>query len=76
MKDLNEVELKIKFNNYMEQIKVPENLGGIIMEDFEKMKNEENQNGVENQGVKDDVKQQNENISSNVKIWQEKAKQR
>ena len=67
MKDLNEVELKIKFNNYMEQIKVPENLGGIIMEDFEKMKNEENQNGVENQGVKDDVKQQNENISSNVK---------
>ena len=43
MKNLNEEDLKIKFNNYMEQIKVPENLGGIIMEDFEKMKNEENQ---------------------------------
>lgn len=33
--------IKNKINNYMEQIKVPENLGGIIMEDFEKIKNEE-----------------------------------
>ena len=39
-----EEEIKIKINNYMEQIKVPKNLGGIVMEDFEKIKKEESQN--------------------------------
>lgn len=67
MKNLDEENLKNKFNNYMEQIKVPENLGGIIMEDFEKIKNEENQNSVENQEVKNDVKQENASTSNNVK---------
>lgn len=44
MKDMFEEEIKIKINNYMEQIKVPKNLGGIVMEDFEKIKKEESQN--------------------------------
>lgn len=33
--------IKNKINNYMEQIEVPKNLGGIIMEDYGKIKNEE-----------------------------------
>lgn len=33
--------IKDEVNKYMEQIKVPKNIGGIIMEDFEKIKNEE-----------------------------------
>lgn len=33
--------IKNKVNKYMEQIEVPKNIGGIIMEDFEKMKKEE-----------------------------------
>ena len=67
MKDLNEEELKIKFNNYMEQIKVPENLGGIIMEDFEKMKNEENQENVQNVEQRTNENAQNVNSEGNVK---------
>ncbi len=34
-----EKKVKKKVNEYMEQIEVPKNLGGIIMEDFEKVKN-------------------------------------
>lgn len=36
-----EKKVKKKVNEYMEQIEVPKNLGGIIMEDFEKVKKQE-----------------------------------
>lgn len=40
--------IKNKVNKYMEEIKVPENLGGIVMENFEKITKEEagNENNV------------------------------
>ena len=66
MNNLNEQELKNKFNNYMEQIKVPENLGGIIMEDFKKIKKEENAKNIEVK-TQNEAKEQNESVTNNSK---------
>ena len=53
--DFEEV-IKNKVNKYMEQIEVPKNIGGIIMEDFEKMKNEEAEVKNYNQEAKKEKK--------------------
>lgn len=72
MKNLSEEDIKIKFNNYMEQIKVPKNLGGIIMEDFEKIKNEGEQKNAQSTSEAQETKS-NETTNKKQKNKSKKA---
>lgn len=68
MKDMFEEEIKFKINNYMEQIKVPKNLGGIVMEDFEKIKKEESQNITNENVEKTNVQESKETKNKKGKL--------
>ena len=68
MKDMFEEKIKFKINNYMEQIKVPKNLGGIVMEDFEKIKKEESQNITNENVEKTNVQESKETKNKKGKL--------